>query len=344
MNTLKSGGTGSSVPMRYFCTYFDQRYLPRGLAMYECLRRYCPQFKLWVLCLDAATHSYLASIKRSDLESIPMEEFERADELLKESRKNRSLLEYYFTCTPSLPLFIFEKNPVVELVTYLDADLYFFSPLDSLFDEIAEYSIAIIPHRFPPSFRKAERHGIYNVGWVSFRRDSNGLACLQRWRTQCIERCVDSNDTTQFADQRYLDDWPSTFQNLVVLQHKGANLAAWNIANYKITAQDGNIYVDDEPLLFFHFHGLRRLNRYVYDTCFQHYGAKLSPLVIHQIYQPYLRQIGMLSNKQSPAVFLPPLARESAPERSASFPVRAFDLLKHLLQRHYLFDVGGRVI
>jgi hypothetical protein len=330
--------------MRYFCTYFDQRYLPRGLAMYESLRQHCPQFRLWVLCLDAETHNYLKEIKRSDLEAIPMEEFEHSDELLKASRKNRSLLEYYFTCTPSLPLFIFEKNPAVDLLTYLDADLYFFAPPDSLFDEIADHSIAIIPHRFPPLFRKAERNGIYNVGWVSFRRDRNGLACLQRWRRQCIERCVDSNDETHFADQRYLDDWPSTYRNLIVIQHKGANLAAWNIANYEIAVRDEKIYVDNEPLLFFHFHGLRPLNRRVYDTCFQHYGAKLSPLVLQKIYRPYLKQIAMLSNKRNPTASLPPLARGSAPKRSAFFLVRVFDLLKHLLQRHYLIDLGGRML
>lgn len=341
MNALKSGDTALSTVTRYFCTYFDKRYLARGLAMYESLRQYCPRFKLWVLCLDAETHSSLEALKLSSLDPITIDEFESGDDLLKETRKNRSLIEYYFTCTPSLPLFIFKKNPAVELITYLDADLFFFSPLDSLFDEIADHSIAIIPHRFPPRFRKAERHGIFNVGWVSFRRDDNGLACLQRWRTQCIEQCVDANNKTQFADQRYLDDWPATFQNLIVIQHKGANLAAWNIANYKVTNRGGKIYVDDELLLFFHFHGLRRLNRYVYDTSFQHYGARLSPLVIHKIYQPYLKQIGLLSDQGAPGT-LPPLARESAGKRSALFPVRAFDLLKHLLQRHYLLFFRGR--
>ena len=304
--------------------------------MYESLRQHCDHFKLWVLCLDAATHQGLKAINLPDVELITMEEFEHGDELLTQAQKNRSLVEYYFTCTPSLPLFIFKKNPAVDLITYLDADLFFFSSLDSLFDEIADHSIAIIPHRFPSSFRKAERHGIFNVGWVSFRHDQEGLACLQRWRTQCIEQCIDSSDGKQFADQRYLDDWPAQFQNLTVLQHKGANLAPWNIANYGITEHNGAIYVDDDPLLFFHFHGLRRLNNYVYDTCFQHYGAKLSPLVIHRIYKPYLKRVGGLSNNKLAGASLPPLPRECAVKRNNFFPVRTFDLLRHLLQHHYL--------
>jgi len=304
--------------------------------MCESLGQHCAHFKVWVLCFDAVTHKSLEVINLPNVELITMEEFEQGDELLTQARKNRSLVESYFTCTPSLPLFIFKKNPAVDLITYLDADLFFFSSFDSLFDEIADHSIAIIPHRFPSSFRKAERRGIFNVGWVSFRHDQEGLACLQRWRTQCIEQCIDSSDGKQFADQRYLDDWPAQFQNLVVLQHKGANLAPWNIANYQIAEQNGAIYVDDDPLLFFHFHGLRRLNSYVYDTCFQHYGAKLSPLVIHRIYRPYLKRVAVLSNNELAGDFLPPLTRESAVKRNNFFPVRAFDLLRHLLQRHYL--------
>ena len=311
--------------------------------MYESLRNFCPDFKLWVLCLDEATHRYLQGLKRTDLEPISLEAFERDDALLLESKRNRSLLEYYFTCTPSLPLFIFERNPEVELITYLDADLLFFSELDPLFEEIADHSIAIIPHRFPASFRKAERHGIFNVGWVSFRRDHNGMACLQRWRAQCLERCVDSRDGMQFADQQYLDDWPTRFQNVIVLQNKGANLAPWNIANYEITARGGDIYVDDNRLIFFHFHGLRRLTRHVYDTCLQHYGGRLSTVMIHNIYGPYLRRIGAMGKNGSTDYFAP-LPRENNINWRDSRPARTFDLLHHLLQRHYLLVFCGRVL
>src|SRR3989442_95812 len=39
--------------MRYFCTYFDSRFLPRALALRESLARRRPEFHLWGLCLDA---------------------------------------------------------------------------------------------------------------------------------------------------------------------------------------------------------------------------------------------------------------------------------------------------
>ena len=81
-------------PMRYFCTYFDQRYLSQGLAMSESLNRHCQNFKLWVLCLDTEVYRRLRELEIPRMELIPLEELERDDPNLAEAKKNRSLLEY----------------------------------------------------------------------------------------------------------------------------------------------------------------------------------------------------------------------------------------------------------
>ena len=327
--------------MRYYCTYFDKRYLSRGLAMYHSLQEYSADFKLWILCLDTETTQYLTRLKLPNIEIVSIDELERNCAPLRDTKNNRSLLEYYFTCTPSLPLLILDRNQQIDLITYLDADLFFFSDAEALFNEIGGHSIAIIPHRFPAAFRKAERHGIFNVGWVSFRRDDEGMNCLRHWQTQCIEWCSDQSDENRFADQRYLDDWPARFRNLVVLQNKGADLAPWNIANYEISKRNGQVFVDDEPLVFFHFHGLRQLNSHVFDTCLQHYGAKLTPTVRDGIYLPYVRKINALA-RESGSAFHAPLARKDLPR--PSFLGRTFDMLKRLLQRHYLLVLRSCIL
>jgi hypothetical protein len=214
--------------MYYFCTYFDRHYLPRGLALYRSLREHCPEFRLWVLCMDGDTHSALAQLGLPGVQPIALRDFERDDEPLLSAKQNRSQVEYYFTCTPSLPLYILDRWPEVDLVTYLDADLFFFANPVPLFDELGEGSIAIIGHRFPTYLRSKERYGIYNVSWLTFRRDESSLDCLHWWRERCIEWCYDREEDGRFADQKYLDDWPTRFQNVVVLEHKGANLAPWN--------------------------------------------------------------------------------------------------------------------
>src|ERR1700736_5427900 len=188
--------------MRNFCTYFDRHYLARALVLYDSLKRNCADFKLWMLCLDEESYTALEKLKLPEVSLISLNELERDDSQLLQAKTNRSLLEYYFTCTPSLPLFIFNRNSDVDLITYLDADLYFFSDVEPLFGEIGNHSVAIIAHRFSKDFRKHEWNGIYNVGWVTFRRDDNGLSCLQWWRDRCIEWCYDRVENNRFAAQK----------------------------------------------------------------------------------------------------------------------------------------------
>lgn len=287
--------------MNHFCTYFDHRYLPRGLALYQSLKQHCSSFQLWVLCLNQACYDVLSQLNLPDINLISLEDFERGDEKLLTAKQNRTLIEYYFTCTPSLPLFVLNKCPEVDLITYLDSDLFFFSTPEPIYQEIADSSIAIIEHRFSPDLRDQEKFGIYNVGWLSFRRDADGLTCLQWWRERCIEWCYDQLETERFADQKYLDDWPTRFPNVVVLQHKGANLAGWNSDNYKIYAKGNRIWVDRQPLIFFHFHGFNQLKM---GTHYINPGINVkrySDAVIFQnIYGKYIRTLIDIKKEISP--------------------------------------------
>lgn len=275
--------------MFYFCTYFDKHYLTRGLALYRSLREHCPEFRLWVLCMDD-TYNTLTELNLPGVYLISLKEFEQNDEALRIAKTNRSLIEYYFTCTPSLPLYILNHYPEVDLITYLDADLFFFSNPVVLFEEMKNASIAIIAHRFPAKLKNLEIRGIYNVGWLSFRRDVNGLDCLQWWRDRCIEWCYDRTENGKFADQKYLDDWTSRFQKVVVLEHKGANVAPWNLGNYHLSCQHRNsLTVDDQPLIFFHFHGLKEIVSWCYDPRWRNYGEAPSLLLRRQVYTPYIK-------------------------------------------------------
>ena len=276
--------------MYYFCTYFDQHYLARGLALYCSLREHCSAFELWVLCMDHVTYQLLEEAGLPGLHPIALEEFERHDEPLRSAKKNRSRIEYYFTCTPSLPLYVLHNWSEVDLITYLDADLFFFASPAPLFEELGIGSIAIIGHRFPPHLRHLETYGIYNVGWLSFRRDENALTCLRWWRERCIEWCYDRAEDGRFADQKYLDDWPSRFQNVVVLEHKGANLAPWNVGNYRLSYLKGNtVMVANQPLIFFHVHSLKKIREWLYNPSWDAYGVAPSMVLRRKIYASYIR-------------------------------------------------------
>lgn len=277
--------------MANFCTYFDHRYLPQGLALYQSLKRNCAVFRLWVLCLDRICFDALSAMKLPSVTPVALEEIEAGDEALQAAKNNRSAVEYYFTLSPSWPLFIFGNFPEVELLTYLDGDLFFFSDPAPICKAIGENSIAIVPHNFSRQVRALERFGKYNVGWISFRRDKNGIACLQWWREKCIEWCYDRCEPDRFADQKYLNHWPELFSGVVELTHKGVNLGPWNLANYRLRELDCQVWVDDQPLIFFHFQGFKRMSSRLFDSNLSSYRIHFSPLLRSHIYEPYLRAI-----------------------------------------------------
>jgi hypothetical protein len=270
-----------------FCTYFDSNYLTRAMALYASLTAF-HQVRLWVLCMDALAHAHLAKLALPGIKPITLGELENEYPALLAAKANRSTIEYYFTCTAALPLYVLEHNPDVGLITYLDADLYFYSSAQPIFDEIGTHSIAIFAHRFPPRSAGRAIYGKFNVGWLSFRRDDQGLACLRLWHQQCLDWCYDRLEADRFADQKYLDDWPDRYGNLVVISHKGGNLASWNLENYTISVESGRVLVDAEPLVFFHFHGLKQLTKRLFDTGISEGGIVLTPALRKFVVAPYV--------------------------------------------------------
>lgn len=243
--------------MYHFCTYFDSNYFLRGLTLYRSLTKTDIDFTLYILCLDDQTRKNLSRLNLDNIVPIPLTQLEQWEPELLTAKSNRSLVEYYFTLTPSLPLYVLETYQHVDIITYLDADLYFYQSPEPLLDELHNHSILVTEHRFPPYLKEKEKYGHFNVQFEAFRRDKQGLQCLKRWKQQCIEWCYDRLDGARFADQKYLDEWPDRYDQLAILKHKGGGVAPWNWATYPMKTNNKQLYVDDQPIIFYHFHGIK---------------------------------------------------------------------------------------
>ncbi|RLB62982.1 MAG: hypothetical protein DRI90_07865 [Deltaproteobacteria bacterium] len=241
--------------MYSFCTYFDQHYLSRGLVLHQSLVTHCPDFKLFVLCLDDLTHELLLKADLPGLVPVHLGVLEAWEPRLLEARTTRSVVEYYFTLSPVLPLYVLQTS-VAPVVTYLDADLCFYSSPESLYAEFSDGSILVTSHRFPKHLLHKEEFGAFNVQYLSFRNDSQGMACLTRWRDQCLEWCHDRLEEGRFADQKYLDEWPDRYDRLVVSRDIGVGVAPWNISGCRLDNGGADHWlVDDTEVVFYHFHG-----------------------------------------------------------------------------------------
>lgn len=276
---------------RYFCTLFDSNYLLKGFAMLRTLRANCIGARVYVLCMDELVHQLLTQLALPNVVCLSLSAVE--DDALLAVKAGRNRAEYCWTLSPCLPWYLLEHYPEIDLITYLDADLYFYSDVQPLFDEIGDASIAIIEHRFVPELQHLNSRGNFCVEWVSFRRDDEGLACLRRWREQCIEWCFYRLEENRMGDQKYLDEWPERYRSLCILQHPGAGIAPWNYARY-VFGRDaqGAITVDGVPLIFYHFHQFQLLSNGSFDRMSNYYTCTGPPPVV--VYEIYERNISAL--------------------------------------------------
>jgi hypothetical protein len=260
----------------HYVTLFDSLFLPQGLALQQSLELHAGDYTLWILCMDDNCYDILSAIKPANTRLLKLSAIE--PEELKLVKTQRSIAEYCWTVTPWTPKFVFDSDPSVARVTYLDADLWFLRNPASLFRELDESgkSVLITEHAYTPEFDESHRTGRYCVQFVVFGRDSSENV-RKWWQEKCLEWCFARFEDGKFGDQKYLDDWDVRFHDQVhVLRNQASTLAPWNAARFPYSSA-----------VFYHFHGLRILkNRITFD------GYPLPVNVINNVYRPYIRMLG----------------------------------------------------
>ncbi len=256
------------MPVRHFCTLFDRNYLVKGVTMLRSLAEHSVGVQVHVLCLDAVTADLLRQLSIPGVRAVALAEVESADVLA--VKPGRSVAEYCWTLSSVFTWHLLERHPEIDLLTYVDADLMFFSSVEPLFAEIGDASIVAIEHRFTPRLLKLLPYGRFNVQWVSFRRDEAGMRCLREWRDNCVDWCFAIVEEHRHGDQKYLDAWPERYAaSFHSLQHRGAGVAPWNYPNHRFSDRAGVLLVDEVPLVFYHFHQFQMMP----GGAFQHFST-----------------------------------------------------------------------
>ncbi len=274
-----------------FCTLFDSNYLLKGVAMLQSLKQHCPTAHVYILCMDKKTEEILGKLNFSFVTCVPLADVENKE--LLHAKSNRGVAEYCWTLSSCFTWHVLQSNKTIDFITYLDADLLFYSSVEPIFNEIGSSSVAIIEHRFTPRLTHLEVNGRFCVEWVSFRRDDEGMACLSRWRDQCIEWCYYRLEDNRMGDQKYLDEWPELYSNCYIIQHTGAGIAPWNYAQYDFSIDaNQNILVEGAPLIFYHFHQFQILSNGKFDRLSSFYTDEcVEPYSIYSIYETTLKDL-----------------------------------------------------
>ena len=249
--------------------------------------------KIVILSLDFETLNYLKWKFRQDasVEVVALADFPEIDFWL--IRKTRTYKEFCWSLGAVLSNALLIKEN--RMTVYVDADTCFFSSPQRILSLCSSANASITPHRFPKRLSSLEVNGKYNVGWVSFTPTSTGIAISTEWRKNCEESTAYDANRGVVGDQKYLDSWVITYPGVLILNDPGINAAPWNHEAHSIFLRDDAWFVDDSPLIFFHFHGFETLKDGSVSPAPQIYRvAKGLPVAL---YRHYFSQISSMESE-----------------------------------------------
>lgn len=253
-------------------TILDKNYLLKSVAFYDALVKFNKEYIFWFLCLDKDTKEILEKLSLNNVITMSIEEI--GDEELLKTRSSRSIAEFAFTSKPAWINYILNKIENGDTLIYADNDIIYFSAPEDISERMKEggYSIGITLHKFSEKKNwMNEKIGKYNAGLIYFISDQNSRLCVNEWRKQCIDWCYLKYENGKFGDQLYMNKWPEKYKGVYEIPDKGVNLGSWNIYNFKVTERGENFFIDEEPLVCYHFH---RIKFYIA-------GNKIKPLPIY---------------------------------------------------------------
>ncbi len=232
--------------MEHYVTLFDVGFAPQGIALHRSLQRHAGEHTLWVLCMDEAAAGLLRKLELPSVRTIKLSDAESND--LLGVRPGRSRAEYCWTLTPFTFDLVLERAPDSERVTYVDADVWLRDdprPIFTDFDR-SDAAVQITEHAYAPEHDQTATSGRYCVQFLTMDRERS-VPVRRWWQERCIEWCFARVEDGKFGDQKYLDDWPERFGDLVhVATPKGRFQGPWNATRYPYS-----------EAITYHFHGMR---------------------------------------------------------------------------------------
>ena len=160
---------------------------------------------------------------------------------------------------PFFATHILERHSHVQRLIYLDSDMYVFGPFASL----TEAAITLSPHRtkntaYLPepknySIISLNRYGVYNAGYFELQRKAEAFAFLDWWKKLLEHTGYEKPDEHLFSDQLWLNLVHSFFDDVYINKNPGYNVAIWNLIERQVEERNGVYYVNNKPLILFHF-------------------------------------------------------------------------------------------
>lgn len=246
-------------------------------------RQHCPSFQMDILSLTDECTARLREHAAPDLRIIAIQELiAESDFPLKQIRERaRTQLSRKAWIWLLEPVSVYESIKRNQCdVAFIDADTYFFSNPQPVFDKLGNAQIGLTPHYFPAGKEHQEKSvGRYNLGFAYFRRTAMQLC--REWCERTIRYCPESTGA-----QKHLDDLRGHAEF-----GRQVNCGPWQLPE----CQGSPPTLDGEPLVLYHFHEFRRGSgrnpTTINGQLFNMTNYPIHPKTLESVYEPYIAEL-----------------------------------------------------
>jgi len=275
-------------------TLCSLNYIAQAKALGDSLLKHDPSWRLVIGLVDKIDGrikpDYYAPHELIEVHELNMVRFD-------EMRNRYSNLELICALKSFYTDHLFNKYKPSKII-FLDCDILVFDKLDVIGNALKETSILITPHitrPYPLDGRKPVektilKTGMYNAGFYALRNDEVAKEFISWWMDRMVDQCYERPKQGLNADQKWLNFLPLYFKNMGILTHAGCNVAYWNFHERNIEKRGDRFFVNNEPLIFFHYSGYSIQQPEIISRHQDRFSMNDHP-VIRELFQIYVKSM-----------------------------------------------------
>ena len=288
-------------------TIANFNYFDKALVMFESFSRFNLEFDKYWLIYDIWEIPQLEREKffdRHSIHLISIKEIGIVFEDFEDRFFRYNPTEMATSVKPNALKFLVESTKSETF--YIDPDIYFLDKLPNYEQALLKNVGVLTPHFFELIPRDAQginsanvfQAGIYNLGFIGVGLGS--LEFLEWWSIQTKHDCYMQKIPGLFTDQKWFD-FAIVNYDFEIEKNLGMNVAYWNLHERNLNLREDKYYIEEFPLVFFHFSGFNIENPHLLS---KHQGNNPRHLIsksseLHVLLNEYREQLISINFKFS---------------------------------------------
>lgn len=240
-------------------TISSHNYMPYGLDCLLSAKQFNEDADVYYLVADKFTEELYKNYT-DKITFLSLKQLGFSDTELNNLEFKYNIIEFNTCVKPMALKYLLNKG--YKTAIYLDPDIECYSSFDGFLEEIKDKSIAVTPHKMSSveseviEDRLFLNNGIYNLGFIAVNNTKVTIDFLNWWDERLRDRCFIDYEHGLATDQIWVELASTIFEGFYITRNSGMNVAYWNIHERQLIKMNGKYYMDQYPLLFFHFSSL----------------------------------------------------------------------------------------